>query len=59
MKYIVLYVENCTPKIKYCKSLSAAKRFATKFTKGKDAHRDGDWVDYVIEAKTFISYEAK
>lgn len=51
-KYIVLYVDNATPKVKKFKTLEQAKRFAVKIN-GID-NRMYSWVDYIIKGKILM-----
>lgn len=51
-KYIVLYVEECSPKVKKFTTLEKAKRFAVKINKLDD--RQDSWVDYIIKGKILL-----
>lgn len=51
-KYIVLYVENCSPKVKKFNTLEKAKRFAVKINKLDN--RQDSWVDYIIKGKILM-----
>lgn len=48
--HALVYVENCTPKIKKFKTLRALKTFVTKFeNKYPDPDKTGDnWIDYHV-----------
>lgn len=51
-KYIVLYVEDCSPKVKKFTTLEKAKRFAVKINKLDN--RQDSWVDYIIKGKILL-----
>lgn len=51
-KYIVLYVEDCSPKLRRFETLEKAKRFAVKINKLDN--RQDSWVDYIIKGKILM-----
>lgn len=51
-KYIVLYVQDCTPKVRKFESLEKAKRFAVKVN--SIDNRQDNWVDYIIKGKILM-----
>lgn len=51
-KYIVLYVEDCSPKVKRFTTLEKAKRFAVKINSLDN--RQDSWVDYIIKGKILL-----
>lgn len=51
-KYIVLYVHDCTPKVRKFPTLEKAKRFAIKINKLDN--RQDSWVDYIIKGKILM-----
>lgn len=51
-KYIVLYVQDCSPKVRKFSTLEKAKRFAVKVN--SIDNRDKHWVDYIIKGKILM-----
>lgn len=51
-KYIVLYVQDCAPKVRKFESLEKAKRFAIKINSIDNRHTS--WVDYIIKGKILL-----
>lgn len=51
-KYLVLYVEDCTPKVRKFTTLAKAKRFAVKVN--SIDNRERHWVDYIIKGKILM-----
>lgn len=51
-KYIVLYVEDCSPKVRRFTTFEKAKRFAVKIN--KIDNRQDSWVDYIIKGKILM-----
>lgn len=51
-KYIVFYVEDCSPKIRKFDTLEKAKRFAVKINKLDN--RQDSWVDYIVKGKILM-----
>ena len=51
-KYIVFYVENCTPKVRKFETLDKAKRFAVKVN--SIDNRQDNWVDYIVKGKILM-----
>lgn len=48
-KYLLHYVEDCTPKIKLFKSLSAAKKCVNSLQKDKENH-----TDFIVEISDLV-----
>lgn len=51
-KYIVLYVQDCSPKVRKFSTLEKAKRFAVKIN--SIDNRQDSWVDYIIKGKILM-----
>ncbi|NBW11484.1 MAG: hypothetical protein EBR82_25985 [Caulobacteraceae bacterium] len=51
-KYIVFYVDDCTPKVRKFDSLEKAKRFAVKVN--SIDNRQSSWVDYIVKGKILM-----
>ena len=51
MKFHVLYVLECSPKIKHFRNKPAAEKFIATFLKKHGTDNTGSWVDYLIEGR--------
>jgi len=51
-KYLVFYVEDCTPKVRKFDTLEKAKRFAVKVNSIDKRHQN--WVDYIVKGKILM-----
>ena len=56
MKFLVFYVERCTPKVKAFKTKAAAVRFAERHEKKNTSLSSDDWVDAILCGKLVRDY---
>ena len=56
MKYMVFYVEGCSPKVKYYTSKKLAQQFVLKFLGRYSDSTDDNWVDAIIHGEV-ISHD--
>ena len=56
--YLVFYSEECSPKVKRCKSMSSARRFVTMFEGKHKDNTDDNWVDFIVKGEFVNVYPA-
>lgn len=56
MKWLLFYVEGCSPKIKKFKSLKKAEDWGKKFLKKNEDNTDDNWLNMIIKGSIEKEY---